>query len=233
MKRFNIVTGSIFALVLLLTGCNKSEQTISAEAPKQEVAMVADNYQLVTGVVYPKQPIAPAGAAGYQVTVTLSDVSKMDVAATVIASTSFTTSAFPVDYSIAFDASVIKSKMSYALHTRITDGAGKLVGVTDQNHKYTLNDASIGFDILVKAVQLEAPIPMQLRMTCGEDNYSLAIYPGLLVKTDLAVHNQHILAKVVSASGEHYQSSSESIFMKGGNPPLVEINGQRISCTQV
>lgn len=144
---------------------------------------------LLTGAIYPKLPIAPAGAAGYQVVVTLSDVSKIDVVATVIGSTSFTPKGFPVDYSIAFDASVIEAKMSYALHTRITDGAGKLVGVTDQNHKYTLNDASIGFDILVKAVQLEAPTPMRLKMICGEDNYSLAIYPGILVKTDLAIHN--------------------------------------------
>jgi hypothetical protein len=28
-----------------------------------------------------------------------------------------------------------------------------------------------------------------LKMICGEDNYSLAIYPGILVKTDLAIHN--------------------------------------------
>jgi putative lipoprotein len=226
------VIGSLFTLILLLTGCSKSEEKTPAEVIKQEVAVVTDSSQLVTGAIYPKQPIAPAGPAGYQVVVTLSDVSKMDVAATVIGSTSFTAKGFPVDYSIAFDASVIEAKMSYALHTRITDGAGKLVGVTDQNHKYTLNDASIGFDILVKAVQLEAPIPMRLKMTCGEDNYSLAIYPGILVKTDLAIHNQHILAKVVSASGEHYQSSSESIFMKGDNPLVVEIDGQQVSCTQ-
>jgi membrane-bound inhibitor of C-type lysozyme len=48
----------------------------------------------------------------------------------------------------------------------------------------------------------------------------------------LALHHQHILAKVVSASGEHYQSSSESIFMKGDNPLVVEIDGQQVSCTQ-
>jgi membrane-bound inhibitor of C-type lysozyme len=93
-----------------------------------------------------------------------------------------------------------------------------------------LTDPSIGFDILVRAIQLEAPIPIQIKMDCDEQNYSLARYPSSLVKTDLAVHNQHILPRVVSASGEHYQSSSESIFMKGDNPPLVEINGKRVSC---
>jgi hypothetical protein len=32
---------------------------------------------------------------------------------------------------------------------------------------------------------------------------------------------------VVSASGEPYQSSSESMFMKGDNPLVVEIDGQQ------
>jgi uncharacterized lipoprotein YbaY len=192
--------------------------------------VTADNFQKISGAIYGKQPIAPASGAGYLVKVVLADVSKMDIAATVIGSISFTTKHLPAEYSIAIDPVLIEPNMSYALQARITNEAGDLVGVTDQHHKYTLAEPSIGFDILVKAIQLEAPIPIQIKMACGEDNYSLAMYPRLLVKTDLAIHNQHILPRVVSASGEHYQSSSESIFMKGDNPPLVEINGERVSC---
>jgi hypothetical protein len=154
----------------------------------------------------------------------------MDVASTEIGSVSLITEDLPVEYSIAIDPALIKPRMSYALQTRIIDQAGKLVGVTDQPHKYTLTEANINFDILVNAIQLEAPIPIQKKMTCGKENFSLAIYPSLLVKTNLAIHNQHILPRVISASGERFQSSEESIFIKGELTPLVEAVGESISC---
>jgi uncharacterized lipoprotein YbaY len=242
MKRIIVIAGSLFTGLALLSGCSEAEKTASVDVVNQEIQVVAEaadievvtvteNSQIISGTIYAKQAIAPASGEGYKVKVVLADVSKMDVASTVIASTVFTTKHLPVKYSIAIDPTMIESRMSYDLQTHITDEEGKLVGVTDQHHKYTLNDPAIGFDILVKAIQLEAPIPAQMKMTCGEDNYSLAIYPRLLVKTDLAIHNQHILPHVVSASGAHYQSDSESIFMKGEMPPLVEINSERVNCT--
>jgi uncharacterized lipoprotein YbaY len=230
MKRFIIAVCLIFTGAAILSACGETQEQTAVEVVSQKAELVTDDFQQVGGTIYAKQPIAPASGAGYLVKVVLADVSKMDIAATVIGSTAFTSKRLPAQYSIALDPALIKPNMSYALQTRITNEAGDLVGITDQQHKYTLAEPSIGFDILVKAVQLEAPIPIQLNMACGEDNYSLAMYPSLLVKTDLAIHNQHILPRVVSASGEHYQSSSESIFMKGDNPPLVEINDERVSC---
>jgi uncharacterized lipoprotein YbaY len=230
MKVFTVIAGLVLTSVVLLTGCGETQEQAPVEVVKKKAEMATDNFQQVSGTIYAKQPIDPASGAGYLVKVMLVDVSKMDIAATVIGSISFTTKHLPAQYSIAFDPALIESRMSYALQTHIFDELGQLVGVTDQHHKYTLIDPSIGFDILVKAIQLEAPIPIQIKMDCDEQKYSLAIYPSLLVKTDLALHNQHILPRVVSASGEHYQSSSESIFMKGDNPPLVEINGKRVSC---
>jgi uncharacterized lipoprotein YbaY len=242
MKRIIVIAGSLFTGLALLSGCSEAEKTtpvdvvsqemeVVAEATDVEVVTVAEDSQIISGTIYAKQVIAPATGEGYNVKVVLADVSKIDVAATVISSTVFTTKHLPVKYSIAIDPTMIEPRISYDLQTHITDEEGNLVGVTDQHHKYTLNDPSIEFDILVKAIQLEAPIPTQMKMTCGEDNYSLAIYPRLLVKTDLAIHNQHILPHVVSASGAHYQSDSESIFMKGEMPPLVEINSERVDCT--
>jgi uncharacterized lipoprotein YbaY len=242
MKRIIVIAGSLFTGLALLSGCSEAEKTtpvdvvsqemeVVAEATDVEVVTVAEDSQIISGTIYAKQAITPATGEGYNVKVVLADVSKIDVAATVISSTVFTTKHLPVKYSIAIDPTMIEPRISYDLQTHITDEEGNLVGVTDQHHKYTLNDPSIEFDILVKAIQLEAPIPTQMKMTCGEDNYSLAIYPRLLVKTDLAIHNQHILPHVVSASGAHYQSDSESIFMKGEMPPLVEINSERVDCT--
>lgn len=230
MKNFVAVLCLIFIGVALLSACGETQKQNSVEVMSRETEVVAENVQKIGGRIYAKQPLSPTSGAGYLVKVVLADVSKMDIAATVIGTTAFTSKQLPVQYSIALDPALIKPNMSYALQTRITNEAGDLVGVTDQHHKYTLAEPSVGFDILVKAVQLEAPIPIQMKMACGEDNYSLAMYPSLLVKTDLVIHNQHILPRVVSASGEHYQSSSESIFMKGDNPPLVETNGERVSC---
>lgn len=210
----------LLALVAMLQGCS-----ISKDAKAK-----ADNSRVVTGTIYTEQPIIPAGDLRYNTIVSLLDVSKMDVAATVVSSISFTNAAFPVDYTIAFSASAINPQGSYALNVRIADEAGRLVGVTDQHHRYRLSDPNIRFDVLVKAVQLDALNAVQRTMTCGSDSYSLDIYPSLLVKTNLAHHNRHILPRVVSASGEHYERSRESIFMKGDNPPLVETNGVRLSC---
>jgi uncharacterized lipoprotein YbaY len=229
MKKFISMLGFIIASFALLSACSDVQEPPIVNEIQQD-ADTSTNLQSVSGTIYAKQPIPPASGAGYLVNVVLADVSKMDVAATEIGSVSLTTKHLPIEYSISIDSAQIEPRMSYALQTRITDSAGKLVGVTDQHHKYTLADPNIGFDILVKAIQLEAPIPTQTKMTCGEKNYSLAIYPSLLAKTDLAIHNQHILPRVISASGEHFQSSNESIFMKGEQAPLVEINGESVSC---
>jgi uncharacterized lipoprotein YbaY len=234
MRPFIAIAASVIAANIFLAGCAVDEEVetktkVSAESV-QQAETVVHNIQVVSGTIYAKQPIAPASGDGYTVTVKLVDVSRMDVAAEVIGSAVFVSKHLPVEYSVSFDSAVIKPSMSYALQTHITNAKDELVAVTDQNHKYTLNDPSIGFDILVKAIQLEAPIPVQEKMKCGNDRYSLAIYPSVLVKTDLAIHNQHILPHVVSASGAHYKSDTESIFMKGDNPLLVEVNGERVDC---
>jgi hypothetical protein len=106
-----------------------------------------------------------------------------------------------------------------------------MMKIIDQLHRYTLSEATIRFDLLFKPVQLKAAIPTQRQVKYGEDRYSFAIYPSLLVKTDLVRHNRHILCRDVSASAEHFESSNESIFMKGSRPPFVAINAQRINCS--
>jgi uncharacterized lipoprotein YbaY len=210
-----------FALIVILTGCSE----------RKNVGVLIDSSRSVEGTVYLEQPIGSAYSAGYKITVNLSNVSKMDSAATVISSTFVTTATLPTNYSLAFNASEIDPRMSYALQARIVDDENNLIGITDQLHRYTLSEATIRFDLLVKPVQLKAAIPTQRQVTCGEDRYSFAIYPSLLVKTDLVRHNRHILSRVVSASGEHFASSSESIFMKGSRSLFVAINAQRVNCS--
>ena len=93
-----------FALIVILTGCSE----------RKNVGVLIDSSCSVEGTVYLEQPIGSAYSAGYKITVNLSNVSKIDSAATVISSTFATTATLSTNYSLAFSASEIDPRMSYA-----------------------------------------------------------------------------------------------------------------------
>jgi uncharacterized lipoprotein YbaY len=229
MKNFVAKAGLILSHFILITACSDAQDSIAVEAVKQDLEIISD-VQSVTGAIYAKQSIQPVTGDIFLVNVVLAEVSKMDIAVTEIGSVSLITKHLPIEYSITIDPALIKPTMSYALQARITDETDKLVGITAQQHKYTLTDPNIDFDILVKAVQSDAPMPIQKKLTCGKEYFVLAIYPSLLVKTNVVTHNQRILPRVISASGVHFSSDKESIFIKGELTPLVEVDGESISC---
>ncbi|WP_395336136.1 YbaY family lipoprotein [Novosphingobium sp. BL-8H] len=68
-----------------------------------------------------------------RLSVAIADVSRMDTAAPVIASTEFATEGWqvPLAFTLDYDASKIDPRGRYAVSARITDGAGQLVWITD------------------------------------------------------------------------------------------------------
>lgn len=91
----------------------------------------------------PKGIVTLSGRATYRerialppdahLSVAISDVSRMDTAATVIASTEFATEGrqVPLPFALDYDASKIDPRGRYAVSARITDGSGQLIWTTD------------------------------------------------------------------------------------------------------
>jgi putative lipoprotein len=119
---------SLFLIPLLagLTACEI--------VPPKEVATVpsAPNTQVtLTGTATYRQRIAlPADA---RLTVRISDVSRMDAPAPVIAETEIATAGrqVPLAFSLAYDPARIDARGRYSVSARITDGAGRLIWITD------------------------------------------------------------------------------------------------------
>ncbi len=112
----------------------------------------ADSSKMITGNVTYKERIAlPENA---KVTVTLSDVSKMDVAAEVISRHSFLTEGaqVPLSYTLRYEPSEINPSHTYAVSARI-EVDGKLMFINDTAHHVLTDPAkTLVTDIMVRSV---------------------------------------------------------------------------------
>lgn len=117
-------------LIPLLAGLTACET-----APHKEVAPVTpappNKLVTLTGTAFYLQRIAlPADA---RLSVRISDVSRMDAPAPVIAETEAATAGrqVPLAFSLAYDPARIDKRGRYAVSARITDGTGRLIWITD------------------------------------------------------------------------------------------------------
>ena len=106
VKIMTIVTG-----IIVLVSCGKANQTSQVNTMQQ----ATDN--LTGKVTYRERKMLPSGA---ELTVTLEDVSKMDIASTIIASTSqFIQGGPPYSFSLSYDQSAIDERMQYSVRAKI------------------------------------------------------------------------------------------------------------------
>jgi putative lipoprotein len=107
----------------------------------------------VTGSLAYRERIALPNNA--RITVALSDVSKMDVAAEVISSQAFMSEGkqAPYDFSLGYKLQDIKSNHTYAISARI-EVNGKLIFITDTaNHVITDASTTNNLDLMLVKVQ--------------------------------------------------------------------------------
>ncbi|CAN5613291.1 hypothetical protein BH10CHL1_BH10CHL1_25850 [soil metagenome] len=108
---------------------------------------------VLTGTVTYRQRIAlPAGSV---ISVQLQDVSKQDVAATIVASQTMTTSGenVPLPFTLAYDPAQIEAKFTYALSVRITIN-GQLAWLNTERYAVLTNGApASGIEVLVQPVR--------------------------------------------------------------------------------
>ena len=117
----------IIALAVALSGCGSGYDSSGPAAENGETNMAA-----VTGnVFYLQRTALPPDA---QIRVVLADVSKMDVAADIIAEqTIFGPLQVPVPFRLEYDPARIDARMSYAVQARI-ESRGKLLFITTEHH---------------------------------------------------------------------------------------------------
>ncbi len=132
------------------TGVEIMVQTVVSQAQKPAAPALSG---VLTGTVSYLQRIAlPPNAV---VEVTLADVSKMDVAATVIASQTIATNGkqVPIPFEMKYDPAVINPAMTYAVSARILVN-GKLRFISTQHHAALTRGAPLtGINIIVQPVQ--------------------------------------------------------------------------------
>jgi uncharacterized lipoprotein YbaY len=122
--------------------------------PPEEAAMAAPQLSgVLTGTVTYRARIAlPPNAI---VQVQLADVSRMDVAATVIASQTIETKGkqVPIPYELKYDPAKIDPRMTYAVSARITID-GKLAWINDTRYPVLTREAPVtGVEIVVIPVK--------------------------------------------------------------------------------
>lgn len=118
-----------FILVPLLVGLTACENT-----PPKGVASASstpNNLVRLSGTALYRERIALPGDA--RLGVRISDVSRMDVAAPVIAETEAATEGrqVPLAFSLDYDPARIDPRGRYSVSARITDGTGRLIWITD------------------------------------------------------------------------------------------------------
>ena len=106
-------------------------------APPREVATVPaapSGQATLTGTVIYRERIALPQDA--RLTVHVSDVSRMDAPAPVIAETEIATEGrqVPIPFSLTYDRSRIDARGRYSVSARITDGSGRLIWITDTHN---------------------------------------------------------------------------------------------------
>ncbi len=124
----------------------------SEEAPVASTTAPTATATLTGTIMYLQRVALPAGAV---IDVQLQDVSKMDVAATVIASQVITTSGenVPIPFELAYDPAQIDERFTYALSVRITID-GELAWINTERYAVLTNGApASGVEVMVQSAQ--------------------------------------------------------------------------------
>jgi uncharacterized lipoprotein YbaY len=200
-------------LFLLLVGC----------------AGTTNHSSPIVGYVYPSSDLA--AEAMVDVRVALLDVSKMDVAARVLSENETRIKpSWPLRYSLLYDPLLLDSRMTYGISVRVSDIDGQLLAINDAAHQFSSISDVENFDVLVKPVKARVLALAELKIACDETQYRINVYKGFLVRYNSETRSRQVFLQETSASGGRYTRESETLFLKGTNPPLYLVGDEKIRC---
>lgn len=140
---------ALVSTIAALSACAPTPRESAAVQPASPGPASSGLVTLSGTVSYRERIALPPDA---RVTVRISDVSLMDVAAPVIAETELATGGrqVPIAFSLDYDPARIEARGRYAVSARITDGGGRLIWITDTH--VDLPPPGQGVDLLLVRV---------------------------------------------------------------------------------
>lgn len=181
----------LLGTALALAGCDQPAPDVQGLPDDRAKQENAQQRVLAGKVMYRERMAMPPEAT---VTVTLADVSRMDVPARMIAEQYIDNPGnVPVPFALRYDKSFADNDhpMAYAVRAEIRDGNGRLLWTTTQRHTVTLGDkeANQNMTVMLERVANEAPaqpVTGKAQAKAGgasfwavgnEPGWHLAVYP--------------------------------------------------------
>jgi putative lipoprotein len=232
MQRHFSFTATLAATAcVLLMGAAHAQGTVVPGAPGPAAST------RITGTVSYRERIALA--PGSLVIVTLEDISRADVPATVLgeARIAIERHQVPIAFAIEVETGRIEPRHRYAVRARILDPHGVLRWTSTQAYPVITGGHPISVDVQVEAIPgpaaatgAESPRSQTLVFACNDAEFIVRISPGEveLVLADRTL----VLPQVPAASGAKYQAG-RSLFWNQGNEARIEIEGKtHPACTR-
>jgi len=178
-----LTTAVITSLLMGLSGCATTEQG-SAKAGQ---AVTIQQHSITANVFYLQRIALPPGA---QVSLVLEDISKMDVAAEVIAQqTIAAVGSPPYQMDLRYNAAQIKPQHRYALRARIELNGQLLFTNTQQIDAFT-NQSAEPTEILVSQVRSDIKGDGQVGLT--STHWQLSMLGTEAITADVTLHTPYI-----------------------------------------
>jgi len=169
--------------------------------------------------------------------VSLLDVSKMDVAAETLSKKVFhNIDTWPTQYNLTFNPSQLQAGRSYAIQARVLKG-DQLLAINDERHAFSLQSDRDNFDVLLKVLNTESVKDTRITLECPDNTFTVRVSSNYLMLTD-SIRGRKIFQQERAASGAKYRryegshegGQEESIWLHGNDPALWQKNGVPTKC---
>ncbi|MGR6778455.1 YbaY family lipoprotein [Moritella viscosa] len=225
-RKMLLTTAVISTLLMGLSGCATTEQG----SAKVEQAVTTQQHSITANVFYRQRIALPPGA---QVSLVLEDISKMDVAAEIIAQQTITAVGFPpYKIDLRYNAAKIKPQHRYALRAQIELGGQLLFINTEQVDAFS-NQSAKPTEILVSQVRSEVNGVGKVRLT--GTHWLLSMLGTEAITADVTLHTPYITfnqddKKVLGFAGCNRFSGNYDILANSVN--LTQLSTSRKLCFQ-
>lgn len=181
----------------------------------------------VTGQIGYRQRIALL--PGSTATVTVSDVSRADAPAEVLAESAIAAKQVPIPFSLEVPTEKMSDRGRYALRATIHDAEGALRWTTDTHIPIDPAMAVNDLGLLTLVQVARAPAPTEATYVCGDRIVSARFSPNAL---ELVIDGEtRNLAPARSASGARYAAEDGTLaFWDKGDTALLQTGGLETEC---
>jgi len=209
MRQTVLQTWGYLGLFVLLVAAACSEPASTA---KDRAVAAESGTALITGTLSYRERVALTDRASVEVT--LEDVSRQDVAATVLARQTINDPGqVPIRFELEYDPAAIDPGMSYAVRARIHD-RGRLLFISDTHTPVLTRGA--GREAHLRLVQVPAPAPAPVATAEGSDEPGMALEGMFRYMADAALFRDCRTGKSFPVAMEGAYIELERAYLDSG-----------------